>query len=454
MSKVLTLDYAPRALLVPFHNRKERFACIVAHRRFGKTVGTVRDLERAVLQCPLPHPKGAYIAPLLSQAKDVAWQYLLDGWARTLSDSGRTVKVNKSELKIDYPNGGSIKIYGANDNVDALRGNYFDYVAFDEFGDMKPEVWTEVVRPALADRKGKATFIGTPKGRNAFYKIWRDALKSEQWFALMLKASQTGVISEEELAIIREGMSPEQYNREFECSFDEEASGQFISGELCDLASERDGEVEYPVILSCDVARFGDDATVIMVRAGDVIKSVERYQGLEGPQVVGHVARTAQQYRPQQLFVDGVGVGGPIVDYLRKLGFRVVDVQSAGKAINMKEWFNLRAEMWGNMKQWLEKRGSLKGIPYHTELIDDLTALQYDFDGAGRVKLQGKKDLKAKGFPSPDLADALALTFALPVAVRMDFRENLNTVQVLTSSSRIRRRQQRNRPRKNLRMFS
>ena len=97
---------------------------------------------------------------------------------------------------MDYPNGGQVRLFGA-DNPDALRGIYLDGVVLDEYADMDPRVWSEIIRPALADRQGWAVFIGTPKGRNAFFELWRRAQSEPGWFSLMLKASETGLIAPE-----------------------------------------------------------------------------------------------------------------------------------------------------------------------------------------------------------------------------------------------------------------
>jgi len=127
--------------------------------------------------------------------------------------------VSESELAVELHNGNRIRLYGA-DNPDALRGIYLDGVVLDEFADIRPSVWGEVIRPLLADRKGWAVFIGTPRGRNAFYQVWKSALTDPEWFTLMLRASETGLLSESELGSARKTMSEDQYEQEFECSFD------------------------------------------------------------------------------------------------------------------------------------------------------------------------------------------------------------------------------------------
>jgi phage terminase large subunit len=110
----LTLDYHPRRQFVPFHDRRERFACMVTHRRAGKTVACIQDLQRGALDCP----RFAYMSPFLKQSKAVAWDYLCAAMA-PLREHGATV--HESELRVDYPGGGQVQLYGA-DNPDAMRG--------------------------------------------------------------------------------------------------------------------------------------------------------------------------------------------------------------------------------------------------------------------------------------------------------------------------------------------
>lgn len=229
MSRVQTirLDYSPRPHFVPFHTRKQRFGVIVAHRRAGKTVSAIYDLVDAALRCTKQDGRFAYVGPYYAQAKDVVWTYLKRATAPIPG-----VKKDESELRIDLPNGARIRLYGA-DNYDRMRGIYLDGVILDEYADMAPAAWSQVIRPALADRLGWAVFIGTPKGRNAFAEVYEKALlKPDRWFALRLRASETGIIPDEELEELKEELSKNEYRREMETDFDAAIEGAYFAEHL------------------------------------------------------------------------------------------------------------------------------------------------------------------------------------------------------------------------------
>jgi len=233
---LVQVDYDPRPQFVPFHERKQRWSALVCHRRAGKTVACIMDLIDAALRCKKPNPRFAYIAPLHVQAKDVAWTYV-----KQFTAGIPGAEFNESELRVDFSaNSARVRLYGA-ENYDRLRGIYLDGVVLDEPADMDPRAWPEVIRPALADRQGWATFIGTPKGRNAFYEIYRDAVESSDWFDLLLRADMTGIVAEEELAAARKMMTPEQYAQEFLCSFDAAILGAYYGTLIAD--AERDDRI-------------------------------------------------------------------------------------------------------------------------------------------------------------------------------------------------------------------
>ena len=154
----IVIPYCPRPEQEEIHAALDahRFAVLVAHRRMGKTVCVINHLIKRALCCPRRDGQYAYVAPLRNQAKDIAWAYLK---RFTGPLPGRAV--NETDLAVTLPNGARIRIYGA-DNPDRLRGIYLDGAVLDEFGDMDPTVWSQVIRPALSDRKGWAVFIGTP----------------------------------------------------------------------------------------------------------------------------------------------------------------------------------------------------------------------------------------------------------------------------------------------------
>lgn len=406
---VVRIPYNMRKYMKQFHEDKRRFGVLVCHRRAGKTLAAINQMIKHVMRCDKPQPRGAYIAPTFAQAKDIAWTYL-----KQFTASIPGMKYQESELRADFPNGARIRLYGA-ENPDRLRGLYFDIVIIDEYASMKPEIWEHVVRPGLSDRQGSCFFLGTPKGKDAFYDIWRHALKhQDEWFSLMLKASQTGIIAKKELQDNLDLMDTNTYMREFECSFEVAGTNQFISISEVQKAYGRIGHGLGPITVGVDVARFGDDRTIILVRNGDTIENITVFQNINVMRTAFHTSEIIQKYKPQMTFVDGVGVGGGVVDRLNSLGYqKIMDVNSGRAAIEKNRYANLRAEMWGRMRIWIRERAALGDMPnYGKELQDDLTSLNYEFDNRDRMKLESKDDLRSRGLPSPDIADALALTFA------------------------------------------
>lgn len=233
---------------------------MVCHRRAGKTVACVADLVLSALLTSKQDARFAYIAPQLNQAKDIAWSYL-----KNLTADIPRVQYNETELRADLPNGSRVRIYGA-DNPDRLRGLYLDGVILDEYADMRPSVWGEIVRPLLSDRLGWAVFIGTPKGHNEFWRIWNSRKDDREWFSLMLRASESGIIPKSELVSAAKEISDDQYQQEYECSFSAAVQGAYYAKDLEQL--ERDGritEVPYdkalPVYTAWDIG-YSDDTTI------------------------------------------------------------------------------------------------------------------------------------------------------------------------------------------------
>jgi phage terminase large subunit len=229
----LIIPYKPREHQLRVHQLLEgkRFAVVVAHRRFGKTVAALNHIIRDSLLNQKEAPRYAYIAPTYGQAKRVAWDYLVK-YAEPLGGT-----TNISELRVDFW-GRRIQLYGS-DNPDSLRGQYFDGVILDEIGDQNPKIWTDVCRPSLVDRQGWCLFIGTPKGHNHFKEL-RDRAKTEDgWGLLEFKASETGVVDDVELKAAKNEMGEDKYRQEFECSFDAAVEGSYYGQILNELEEKK-----------------------------------------------------------------------------------------------------------------------------------------------------------------------------------------------------------------------
>ena len=240
--KGVVIPYTPRTLQAKLHNELGRFNVVVCHRRFGKTVFAINQMIKSAiqdLQLGKKAPRYAYLAPLFKQAKTVAWDEL----KRLLYDFP-DVKFNEAELRADFM-GARIQLYGA-DNPDTLRGIYLDGVILDEYAQMNPKMYSEVIRPALSDRKGWGIFIGTPKGKNEFYDIYHSAKEKKGWKRFLFKASDTGILDDEELEMAQQDMAETEYAQEYECSWSAALRGAYYAKEL-EFAydEERIGKVPY-----------------------------------------------------------------------------------------------------------------------------------------------------------------------------------------------------------------
>jgi len=243
----ITIPYKPRPLQKEIHKNLARFSVLVCHRRFGKTVLTVNELIKKCLQCKLPRPRYYYIAPTYSMAKRISWDYL-----KYYTSVLPKMEYHETELRADLPNGGRIQLLGC-ERPQTLKGLYMDGVVLDEVAQMPPKMWTEVIRPALSDRKGFMVAIGTPQGHNSFFELYNHGLQDENWYAKSFKASETNIVDEQELAEAKKMMPPEIYEAEYECSFESSAIGSIYSQSLSKADNEgRITKVPYDSTIKVD----------------------------------------------------------------------------------------------------------------------------------------------------------------------------------------------------------
>lgn len=325
MARSIVIPYAPRQVFKDYHARTQRWACIVAHRRCGKTVACINDKVKRAVLLALPHGRYAYVAPFLAQAKEVAWDYLKRYAQPIIKDK------NESELWVELINDARIRIHGA-DNPDRLRGAYLDGVVLDEYADMRPSVWGEVIRPMLTDRQGWATFIGTPKGHNEFHAIHEHAQVSGDWYHVILKASATKIIPQEELESARADMTPEQFEQEFECSFEAAILGAYFGREMAE--AQRAGRIRaieadpaLPVYAAWDLGKGANMAIWIFQIAHDGIRVLDFHEGAHSdgiPQCVKALNDKPYKYDtdwvPHDAKVPEIGSGKTRLETLISLG--------------------------------------------------------------------------------------------------------------------------------------
>lgn len=411
----VSLQYFPRDWQRKCHLERKRFTVLALHRRAGKTELAIMELLDKALRFDKDLGLFFYVAPFLKQAKAIAWARLKQR-VEPLRVTD-LVEIHESELSVKFKhNGTMIRIFGA-DNPHAMRGVRLDGAVIDEVAQIKPEVWNDIIQPALSDRKGWALFIGTPQGVNLFSELFFKAQSTPEWHSAKFTVYDTGSIDELEVERLKRDMSETSFAREYMCDFSAAGDDQLISLSDVETACHRvmtDRDISFaPRILGVDPARFGDDRSVIFARQGLQAFTPQVFRGIDNMDLAARVAAKIEEWKPDAVFVDA-GAGSGVIDRLRQLGHDVIEVAFGGKPIDPK-YLNKRAEMWFEVREWIKLGGA---IPNMVDLKQDLSAPIYWFDAAGRIQLEPKDDIKKRGLPSPDLADALALTFAQPVSKR------------------------------------
>lgn len=325
------------------------------------------------------------------------------------------------------------------ENPDAFAGAHSQIgmmVQFDEASGIDDPIWnvTEGFFTDLAELRVWIAISNPRRNTGRFFECFHK--DSAYW--------QTRYIDSR----LVEGVDPGVYQRiadkygedhdvtrvEVKGEFPRTGSQQFIGRDLADEAAERElpeQESDTPLLMGVDVARYGDDESVIRWRRGRDARSIKpsRFKGMDTMALATEVARQIDERRPDGVFVDGGGVGGGVVDRLRQLGYRVIEVQAGERPTEPDKYLNRRAEMWAQLKEWL-KTGC---IDNDERLIDDLTGPEYEVVLKGQVKIESKDVMKKRGLPSTDDADALALTFAYPVSYRSMSRRPLKEKEILRS---------------------
>lgn len=412
----IDLGYQPRAWQREAHIGlgSKRWGVLVVHRRGGKSVLAIMHLIDRACRIDKPDARFAYIAPELKQCKSIAWAYL-----KRYATKIPGTKVHESELRVTLRNGADVRLFGA-DNPDSLRGIYLDGVVLDEVSNLSKDLWDSVLRPALSDRHGWALFMGTPAGINLLSELYFSARDKPDWYSACFTVDQTEALDPAEVEDMRNGgMTVTAFAREMLCDFSASVDNVLLSVNEVEAAAKRHAnEPDYalaPRIIGVDVARQGDDRSVIFRRQGIASFTPQVYRGMDGMQLAAQVAVLITEWTPDAVFIDGSGgYGAGVIDRLKQLRHRCVEVQFGGKADDLR-FANKRCEMWWRMAEWVKASGIL---PPEQELKQDLCAPTYGHDNQGRLLLEAKDKIKARGLPSPDLGDALALTFAYPVAQR------------------------------------
>lgn len=412
----ITLDYTPRAWQKECHVKKQRFSVYALHRRSGKTELAIMELIDKAIKTDKELAMFVYVAPFLRQAKAIAWARLKQKIEPLRRNS--VIDINEGELSVRFKhNGAIIRLFGG-DNPDAMRGLRLDGIVMDEVAQLKNELWTDIVQPALSDRLGWSIFIGTPSGINLFSELYYKAIDEDEWAAARFTVYDTDSLHPNEVTRLKRDMSETSFAREYLCDFAAQGDDQLIALADTEDAAKRTYQPDHvkmsPVVLGIDPARFGDDRSVVFRRQGKQGFKPIVYRGIDNMDLAARVANLIEEHNPDAVFCDA-GAGSGVIDRLRQLSYDVIEIPFGGKATKPEQYINRRTEMWWLMKQWIEEGGA---IPNDTALKQELATPIYWYDNVGRKVLESKDQIKKRlqGAGSPDLADALALTFALPVA--------------------------------------
>jgi hypothetical protein len=295
-------------------------------------------------------------------------------------------------------------------------------LVFDESSGIPDSIWSVSAGFFTENTPNRfwMAFSNPRRNNGHFYECFHS--KRDFWVTKVVDARTVeGTDKQVYERIIQEyGPDSAQAHVEVYGEFPSAGDDQFIPSNTVDEAMKRPKykDSSAPIIIGVDPARFGADATVIAVRQGRDIVAIKKYRGDDTMTVVGHIIEAMEEYKPAMVVIDEGGLGAGIVDRLKEQRYKIKGVNFGNKSKNPIMYGNMRAQMWGDMKDWLKSAS----IPQDRFLKTDLISPLMKPDSRGTIFLESKKEMKARGLASPDAADAICVTFAFPVAHR-EYRE-------------------------------
>jgi hypothetical protein len=329
----------------------------------------------------------------------------------------------KRDLKIDLGYWYAAAQLWSEENPDAFAGIHNHHgvmLIMDEASGIPKPIWTVSEGFFTEPIPDRYWFVFSNPRRNsgAFFECFhkdRNFWKCRNIDSRSVEGTDRGTFDK---IIAQYGEDSDEARIEVKGEFPNKGANQFIGKDVAYQASTREiiPDPGAPLLMGVDVARFGEDKSVICFRKGRDARSIpwKKFKGLDTVQLASAVADLAGKLNPQAIFVDGNGVGGGVVDNLKAWGYRVIEVQAGSSASDGDMYQNKRVEMWGRMREWLMTGAIPQG---DSDLITDLISPEYAYHPtSNRIVLEGKDHMKSRGLASPDAAEALALTFAQPVA--------------------------------------
>lgn len=362
----------------------------------------------------------ACTAPTNHQLNDILMAEVKK-WAKDMLEPWRSaIRFRQFEIRMETLQGRCVMRTGQRGNPEALQGFHAASMLYiiDEASGVDEAVF-ETARGALSTPGARIVMTANPtRASGFFYNAFN--VNRDSWRRLTLSSADSPNVTPEYVAdMAREyGVESDVYRVRVLGEFPSRGDMQFISTDLADKAAARYlDEIAYsyaPLVIGCDVANYGGDRSVIYLRQGLYSKLLLSMHGQDDTWLMRYtdqIVKYADEYNADAIMVDGAGVGAGVVSRLHQLGRKPINVQFGG-ASSAPEYLNKRAECWGLMREWLQDGG---WIERNDDLIADLTAPEYQLNIKGLIQLERKEDIKKRGVHSPDLADALALTFAVPV---------------------------------------
>ncbi len=431
MDKEITIphNFTPRPYQLPFLQAMERGvkrAALIWHRRCGK--GKTLINFTAARMC---ERVGAYYHcfPEYNQGRKILWDgrdkdgfKFTDHFPREILAKPK----NNTELKIEIRNGSIWQIIGA-DNYDSLVGPNPVGIVFDEWAvsDKYPHAW-DYFRPILAENGGWAVFIYTPRGRNHGFDLYQNALGNPDWFCQLLTVRDTGAVTLEAIETERRaGMSDDMIQQEFYCSFLASTADILIPFELIQAALDRDVYYGHsPKVAGLDVARFGDDRTALIVRQGGSISYLETWGKADVVETAGRALDRFNAKLFDTVAVDTIGIGAGVADILKSNGVPVVMVQVSERARDEARFESQRDELWFGLREWFEEGAC--SIPKSLQpalrqsICKDIQDIRFRYSPTGKIQVEKKDKMKERIGHSPDIGDALCLTFSKKIVLRAE----------------------------------